>query len=201
VAPSGWDSDDDEQASREKAEVKEQPSGAVEKVATAPSGWDSDDDGCGKADVTTHPKAAPVDACGAPPVPEETFVAAKQVEKAPSATDGKTGDGLTDLLSDVLTTGDSGFTFKGSAGHSYVPNFHCINCDFQVMRIENMVWTKQTAYMFLRNNYPNVMRLRKNLKPKEGCHAYCCQCAWKSAENGAELSDVAEGLRWKIINA
>jgi hypothetical protein len=80
-----------------------------------------------------------------------------------------------------------------------VPNFQCTQCDHQVMRVGNFIWTDAVDYMFCRNFYPDTKKLRRNLVPRKGCSAFCCQCSWKSADSAAALTDVAEGLRWKVL--
>jgi len=154
--------------------------------------------------------AKPLDedgACGAPVRPTDSFVAAAKttvVEAAPLAPKAAAEGGANDFLSDLLNTDTSApaaTPFKGSANHGFVPDFHCLGCDNQVMRVENHVWTNDVPYMFLRNNYPNVMRLREHLKSQQGCIAYCCQCSSRSGEAGASLELIAEGLRWKVVTA
>lgn len=80
-----------------------------------------------------------------------------------------------------------------------VPNFQCTQCDHQVTRVSNFIWTDAVDYMFCRNFYPDAKKLRRNLVSRKGCSAFCCQCSWKSADNTAALTDVAEGLRWKVL--
>jgi len=161
------------------------------KPDPAASGWDSDEE---------KKEAAPTDACGAPQQRPDAkaFVAAKP-KPAPSQ-DLKGQGELGDLLSEVLSA-DTSVPFKGSDNHAFVPNFYCMGCDHEVLRIDRYVWKDDVAYMFLRNNYPNVMKLRPQLKFQEGSCAYCCQCSSRSADSSAALEDVAEGLRWRVIQA
>jgi hypothetical protein len=150
-------------------------------------------------------KINPDSACGAPPKPAHTFVsarpkvAAEAVLPEGSRTSTASSDPLLDLLHEV--TAEQSVPFKGSSSHGFVPNLHCTGCDFQVLRVEHHVWANNgdVSYMFLRNNYPNVLKLRAQLDTKKGCCAYCCQCSSRSADFDAELEDVAEGLKWKII--
>jgi len=161
------------------------------KPEPAASGWDSDGD----------QKAPPTDVCGAPQQRSEAkaFVAARP--SAPTAKENAGSQGeLGDLLSEVLSAEGSA-PFRGSASHAFVPNFHCMGCDHEVLRIDRHVWNDDVAYMFLRNNYPNVMKLRPQLKAQEGACAYCCQCSSRSADSSAALEDVAEGLRWRVVQA
>lgn len=76
-----------------------------------------------------------------------------------------------------------------------------MGCDFQVLRIEDHVWANNgdVAYMFLRNNYPNVLKLRAQLETRGGCAAFCCQCSSRSGDTDADLADLADGLRWKQL--
>jgi len=169
--------------------------GSPKKSQSEPiaSGWDSDDD---------KKKAPDTDACGAPKQRAETkaFVAARPSAAAASKDAAGAQGELGDLLAEVLTA-DTAVPFKGSASHSFVPNFLCTGCDHEIQRIDRHVWKDGVAYMFLRNNYPNVMKLRPQLKGQEGASAYCCQCSSRSADSSASLEDVAEGLRWKVIQA
>eukprot|EP00928_Gymnodinium_smaydae_P047627 TRINITY_DN3179_c0_g1_i7.p1 TRINITY_DN3179_c0_g1~~TRINITY_DN3179_c0_g1_i7.p1 ORF type:complete len:1207 (-),score=134.29 TRINITY_DN3179_c0_g1_i7:719-4339(-) len=149
-----------------------------------PSGWDSDKD---------ETKAPPNhDACGAPLRGQKTsFVAAKTHRDVSSRKQsGKSDENdLTSLVSEMLHVDDTGC----------VPVFHCTSCDHQVLRTDNFVWSANVDYMFLRNNYPDIGKLRAQLEPKNGCCAFCCQCSSRSADITADLDDVAEGLRWKLI--
>jgi hypothetical protein len=158
----------------------------VHEAAT--TSWDSDDD-----DVKPAPPAAApqFDVCGGRQPPPQAFVAAPTVP----ATRG--GSDLDDLVGDLLAVGSA--TAGSVRGSFLVPDFQCTACDFQVLCIEDVVWTSDVEYMFFRNSYPTVDKLHVKLNPQLGCRAYCCQCAWKSAHTMAELSDVAEGLRWRLI--
>lgn len=101
---------------------------------------------------------------------------------------------LDDLVGEIMAV-----TSKEAGSHSLLEHFHCIGCDFQVLVCEDCVWTEEVDYMFFRNNYPNIERLRRCLVPQEGCRAYCCQCSWKSARSVSSLQEVADGLRWRKI--
>lgn len=114
----------------------------------------------------------------------------------PSFGDGNleaAGD-LDDLVGEIMAV-----TSKEAGSHSLLEHFHCIGCDFQVLVCEDCVWTDEVDYMFFRNNYPNIERLRKCLVRQEDCRAYCCQCSWKSARSVSSLQEVADGLRWRKI--
>lgn len=145
------------------------------------------------------------DACGAPSRPTgNNFVAARPKPAAETAVaeagaDGSANDFLSDLLNTDTSAPSASIPFKGSSNHGFVPDFHCTGCDHQVMRIENNIWKGDVPYMFLRNNYPNVMRLREHLKSQQGCSAYCCQCSSRAGDTGAALEDIAEGLRWRVV--
>lgn len=145
-----------------------------------------------------EPPATEDDACGAPSRPTGNFVAAKPKPATEAAPEGGAGDFLTDLLN-TDTSAPVAVPLKGSANHGFVPDFHCTGCDHQVLRIQNQVWRGEVPYMFLRNNYPNVMRLRENLKSQQGCSAYCCQCSSRAGDTDAALEDIADGLRWKLV--
>mmetsp|Transcript_69050 Transcript_69050/g.213541 ORF Transcript_69050/g.213541 Transcript_69050/m.213541 type:complete len:162 (+) Transcript_69050:222-707(+) len=142
------------------------------------------------------PAAAVNTACGAPLPPAAAFVPAHHPAVQPgSQGGGGGGDDLDDLVGEVLATGDAVVV-----GHGLVPGFHCTGCDFQVLRIDDFVWSADVEYMFFRNNYPTFEKLRKRLQRQAACCAYCCQCSWKSADRSAALVDVAEGLRWRTVS-
>lgn len=125
------------------------------------------------------------DACGAPQPPAQTFVAARRKNAGGECE-------LDDLVCDLLDNDSS------VIGYGPAPGLHCLGCDSQVVQVENHVWSEDVEYMFLRNNYPTYEKLRKRLVHRGGCRAYCCQCSWRSAEVGADLADVADGLRWRL---
>jgi hypothetical protein len=169
--------------------------------AKEPSGWDSGDEDDQLEGPTGNEDRK--DACGAPQQLGNSFVEAKVASSASSVPKLSATDNLLDDLVGMVLGADASAPapFRGSATHSFVQGLHCTGCDFQVMRIENSVWSKGAGYMFFRNNYPNVMRLRKNLTPQKGCSAFCCQCSWKSADATANIVDVADGLRWRKIGS
>ena len=47
----------------------------------------------------------------------------------------------------------------------------CTACDFRVCSFDNMVWSKDTSYLFLRNNTPDFEKLKSKLSRKKGCRA------------------------------
>ena len=69
----------------------------------------------------------------------------------------------------------------------------CIACDHRVLQIQDSVWTGLVDYLFLRNNYPSLSKLSTHLKREIGAVAYCCQCAWLSAEI---IEDVSK-IKWR----
>jgi len=188
-----WDADDNDVA---QTSLQTNTADVCEAVATSTAlaeDWDAPD-----LDNDGEQQQKERDACGAPQHHAQEFVAARPKKAAAQAAAKTTGPGseLTELLNDVLT---ENVPFKGSGGHSFIQGFHCTGCDFQVMKVDGFVWKGSVEYMFLRNNYPNVMKLRMKLEKKAGCCAYCCQCSSKSADLSADLADVAEGLRWRQI--
>nr|VZH92222.1 unnamed protein product [Spirometra erinaceieuropaei] len=57
----------------------------------------------------------------------------------------------------------------------------CLGCDHEVLIFDDKEWTKNTDYLFLRNNYPDADSLKKNLRAKRNSRAFCCQCSWTNA--------------------
>jgi hypothetical protein len=193
---SGWDSDDDAKRSVPPPQHHQFATGGQQGEET--SGWDDSDDETLRPGKKAHAGRAPVQSrgtCGAPIRTTEAFVDAKPKAAAVSST--KPGNDLDDLMGEIMTA-DADVS-RGGASHGLVPGFQCTACDFQVLRIDNMIWRDDVEYMFFRNNYPNVQKLRPRLVAQKGCVAYCCQCSWKSANSAAELVDVAEGLRWRCV--
>lgn len=170
---------------------------AAPEPAAAPDSPASASPADAEASAPMPPAASEDAACGAPARPVGGgFVVARA---PPAAQEGPSlaGDLLEALGLDCAAPPSA--PFRGSGSHGFVPNFHCTGCDMEVLRVENHVWGDEVAYMFLRNNYPNVMKLRQHLKPRQGCSAFCCQCSSRSADSAAALEDVADGLRWKVI--
>ncbi|KAG0718458.1 Protein C8orf37 [Chionoecetes opilio] len=52
----------------------------------------------------------------------------------------------------------------------------CLKCDMAVVTVDGFCWSRATDYLFLRNNYPDLSRLRARLEPRRGARAYACQC-------------------------
>ncbi|KAK0141074.1 Protein C8orf37 [Merluccius polli] len=71
----------------------------------------------------------------------------------------------------------------------------CTSCDFRVLMFEDQEWDTSCDYLFLRNNMPDVERLRGKLRRSRGRRAYACQCSWFSARDLADLSQQPQ-LRW-----
>lgn len=195
---SGWDSED------------EAPAPAAGRRIAQPEtcGWDdSDEEKATKASSGAIPAGRKAwnqvsqDACGATQTQASAFVAARPGKKAATAAPPAGGGTELDDLVGMLTAETSTVSapFRGSNSHSFVPGLQCTGCDFQVLRVDGFIWHDEANYMFFRNNYPNVMKLRKNLIQREGCCAYCCQCSWKSADAAADIGDVAEGLKWRQL--
>jgi len=59
-------------------------------------------------------------------------------------------------------------------------NLRCTSCDFKVVQVDDYLWSKDTNYLFLRNNMPDMHRLSSNLIYEKGYRAYACQCSWRS---------------------
>jgi len=139
----------------------------------------------------------------------QTLAAARPMKK--SATKKKKaksaaaeGDNIDDLVGDLLDVDtlagtDSSRKHAGVA-HELIPRFRCTQCDFEILRVQDHVWSEEVDYMFCRNFYPNVKKLQKHLRPRRDGTAYCCQCSWKSSQGVVELAQVAEGLRWKVVD-
>jgi len=138
------------------------------------------------------------DACGAPQLKVERHVKVEKSQKIFKTGDEGGGD-LGDLLSEVMATDTAASSSAGTG--ELVPGFHCIGCDFQVLRINDAVWKDEVPYMTLRNAYPDALKLRSQLRPQDGACAYCCQCSSRSADAAASLTDVASDLRWRVVSA
>ncbi|KAL3244061.1 hypothetical protein MRX96_019629 [Rhipicephalus microplus] len=72
------------------------------------------------------------------------------------------------------------FGVSTSASRRACSHIHCCKCDFQVAVFEDYVWGETADYLFFRNIFPDVKRLRSRLVRKLGWRAYCCQCHWRS---------------------
>jgi hypothetical protein len=156
-----------------------------------PSGWDSDED-----EFQTSPQENRNEDPAVVTLEED-----RQSSKGSSATHIDEVDDLVGMVLAADTSVSLTPPFRGSEKYGFVPGLHCTGCDFQVMRIENYTWNKTVNYMFFRNNYPNVMRLRKGLSPQDNSAALCCQCSWRSSDLSAPMAAESGGLRWKFISA
>jgi len=159
-----------------------------------PSGWDDEDEDRGAV------KAAADDSLDRPA--SAGFVRAKGKSSSSSsgapALNNESGEGVDDLLGEIAATDT---TDASADDNQLVPDFLCTSCDRQILRVNNHIWNQGVTYMFLRNNYPNTFKLRAQLTLKKGCCAYCCQCSSRSADIEAELDDVANGLRWRVVRS
>ena len=88
----------------------------------------------------------------------------------------------------------------------------CLSCNLRVVMFDNIAWDESTDYLFLRNNVPDLSRLKgtiilsssimnwhlsvfaAKLGPKRGCRAYACQCQWRNVFDTTEVR--AEKLQW-----
>eukprot|EP00695_Tsukubamonas_globosa_P002674 TRINITY_DN3863_c0_g1_i1.p1 TRINITY_DN3863_c0_g1~~TRINITY_DN3863_c0_g1_i1.p1 ORF type:complete len:218 (-),score=35.86 TRINITY_DN3863_c0_g1_i1:77-730(-) len=74
-------------------------------------------------------------------------------------------------------------------------NLRCTKCDFKVQCLDEQAWTKSVDYLFLRNNFPDVEKLKKNLVKKKGHAAYSCQCSWRTAKDLESISLMSD-IKW-----
>lgn len=82
----------------------------------------------------------------------------------------------------------------GSINKNACNRLRCTACDFRVCFFDNMVWNKDTNYLFLRNNTPDFEKLKLKLNRKKGFRAYCCQCQWRNILDLGELREPE--LKW-----
>ena len=73
-------------------------------------------------------------------------------------------------------------------------NMLCLACNLPVIAIDHVMWDESTDYLFLRNNVPNIDKLRAKLKMKKGCRAYACQCQWRNVTE--IISTRNSGVQW-----
>jgi hypothetical protein len=65
----------------------------------------------------------------------------------------------------------------------------CSQCNFKVLVFLHGSWDKSVDYMFVRNNMPNVDKLKAKLithSPQSELYnnvAYCCQCQWATVSD------------------
>jgi hypothetical protein len=78
----------------------------------------------------------------------------------------------------------------------------CTSCDFEVVRVLDMRWSKHTDYLQLRLLMPDVSKLASLLESLSGSCAYACQCNWLSTNtlktiNLGEIGhDSDKQIRW-----
>lgn len=116
-----------------------------------------------------------------------------------SRSSGSSSDSVVLLGGTACTLGDEPSKFRR------VVNDHllCLKCMCEVVRFENVVWTKDADYIFFRNFWPDGDRLCEKMKPQEGFAAYCCQCCWANADEVQPIEhfSCANGnLKWRNTN-
>lgn len=74
-------------------------------------------------------------------------------------------------------------------------NLRCTKCDFQVLRVDDHKWSDDAEYLFFRNFYPNLDKLRPKLVKNPGGSCYACQCTWRSVTELSPLGK-APDMRW-----
>lgn len=89
---------------------------------------------------------------------------------------------------------DVNFGISTSTSKRACCHMHCCRCDFQVVVFEDFAWNETADYLFFRNNFPDVNKLRLKLVWKHGWRAYCCQCQWRSV--AVLTSAQQEKLSW-----
>jgi len=72
-------------------------------------------------------------------------------------------------------------------------NLRCIKCNFSVRTYPYAAWDSTVDYMFLRNAFPDDLKLSTKMVAGEGS-AYCCQCSWIVASEEQDTKDL--GLSW-----
>ncbi|XP_042144397.1 protein C8orf37 isoform X1 [Ixodes scapularis] len=65
---------------------------------------------------------------------------------------------------------------------------HCFQCDFQVCSFDGFAWNQATDYLFLRNNVPELERLRPQLARQPGT---ATRISFTSSAPAHTISDVA----------
>lgn len=102
----------------------------------------------------------------------------------------------TDIQCYVVYLGGTNVNFgiSTSASKRACCHMHCCRCDFEVVVFEDFAWNETADYLFFRNNFPDVNKLRSKLVWKHGWRAYCCQCQWRSV--AALTSAQQEKLSW-----
>ncbi|XP_045626262.1 cilia- and flagella-associated protein 418 [Procambarus clarkii] len=71
----------------------------------------------------------------------------------------------------------------------------CVLCDSFVILIDGFAWAEKTDYLFLRNNYPDISRLRARLDSQRGIRAYACQCQHRSVRETKNVNSESN-LKW-----
>ena len=85
-----------------------------------------------------------------------------------------------------------GFTSSSASPHS-CDRLRCTKCDFRVTLIPGAAWRGDVDYLFLRNNVPDVTRLRPMLRDDPACNAFCCQCTSMTCGAPQRVDPLATG--------
>ena len=75
-------------------------------------------------------------------------------------------------------------------------NLMCLSCDFKVVSFDGLRWSGGADYLFLRNNYPDLQRLRPQLVPDRSSRAYACGCSKASPKEITEIGELNPELKW-----
>ncbi|CAL4228408.1 unnamed protein product, partial [Meganyctiphanes norvegica] len=97
-----------------------------------------------------------------------------------------------------LYLGGSNILLGRSTGPSMAracDHIRCLSCDFIVVHIDGFAWRTNVDYLFLRNNFPDISKLRARLEPSRGKRAYACQCKYRSVDTLSTI-DKQNDLNW-----
>ncbi|XP_059160787.1 cilia- and flagella-associated protein 418-like isoform X2 [Physella acuta] len=118
----------------------------------------------------------------------------KDLIRSPLPNEGNKNDHARRCLPVFLGGSSDSIGLGSSANKRSCDQLRCTSCDFRVCFFDNLSWSKDTDYLFLRNNVPDLQKLKSRLIRKNGCRAYCCQCTWRNVTECEELSDPS--LKW-----
>ena len=85
-----------------------------------------------------------------------------------------------------------GLTSSSASPHS-CDRLRCTKCDFRVTLIPGSAWKQGVDYLFLRNNAPDVARLRPMLNGDPASTAFCCQCTSMTRKVPLRIDPFATG--------
>ncbi|ORX77710.1 hypothetical protein BCR32DRAFT_270474, partial [Anaeromyces robustus] len=95
----------------------------------------------------------------------------------------------------VCIGGQEGITI--GSNQKSCSKLRCTSCDFNCIYYKDSEWSNNVDYLFFRNYVPNTEKLAKELIPKKGYTAICCQCTWYTVNKTTPIVSIKnKKIKW-----